>query len=156
MAGKTCVLVEVAERLAGERVDHREPLDLVAEQLDAHRRLLVGRVDLDGVAAHPELAAHEVHVVALVLHVDEPAQDGALVVVLADAEVEQLPLVLLGRAQAVDADTEATTITSRRVSSADGGRVAQPVDLVVDRRVLLDVGVARRRCTPRAGSSRSS
>ena len=38
--------------------------------------------------------------------------------------------------------TLATTITSRRVSSADGRRVAQPVDLVVDRAVLLDVGVA--------------
>ena len=53
--------------------------------------------------------------------------------------------VLLGRSQAVDAaDTEATTMTSRRVSRADGGRVAEPVDLVVDRAVLLDVGVARR------------
>ena len=41
-------------------------------------------------------------------------------------------------------DTEATTIVSRRVSSAEVAAVAQPVDLVVDRRVLLDVGVARR------------
>ena len=41
-------------------------------------------------------------------------------------------------------ETEATTIVSRRVSSADGGGVAQAVDLVVHRRVLLDVGVARR------------
>ena len=40
--------------------------------------------------------------------------------------------------------TLATTITSRRVSSAGRGRVAQPVDLVVDRAVLLDVRVARR------------
>ena len=55
-------------------------LDLVAEQLDAHGGLVVGRVDLDGVAPHPELAPHEVHVVALVLHVDELAQDRALVV----------------------------------------------------------------------------
>ncbi len=41
-------------------------------------------------------------------------------------------------------DTDATTMTSRRVSSAGGGRVAQTVDLVVDRAVLLDVRVARR------------
>ena len=35
-------------------------------------------------------------------------------------------------------------MTSRRVSSAGRGRVAQAIDLVVDRRVLLDVRVARR------------
>ena len=69
--------------LAGERVDHLDALDLVAEQLDAHGVLVVGRVDLDGVAPHPELAPHEVHVVALVLHVDELAQDAALVDLLA-------------------------------------------------------------------------
>jgi hypothetical protein len=40
-------------------------------------------------------------------------------------------------------ETLATTITSRRVSSAPWPS-AQPVDLVVDRGVLLDVGVARR------------
>ena len=59
---------------------------------------------LDGVAAHAELAAAERHVVAVELQVDQPPQDGAHVVVDADAEVEQLPPVLLGVAHAVDAD----------------------------------------------------
>ena len=48
-----------------------EGLDLVAEQLDAVGELLVGRPDLDGVAADAELAALEGDVVALVLDVDE-------------------------------------------------------------------------------------
>ena len=60
-------------------------------------------MDLDGVAAHAELAAAERHVVAVELQVDEAAQDAAHVVVDADAEVEQLALVLLGVAHAVDA-----------------------------------------------------
>ena len=91
------------------------------------------------------LPRHEVHVVALVLHVDELAQDRALVVRLARlAATRSLLAVLLGRAQAVDArhrrdhDDVAPGEQRRR------GRVAQPVDLVVDRAVLLDVGVARR------------
>ena len=50
-------------------------LDLVAEQLDADHVLLVRRVELDAVAADPEVAPHQVHVVAVVLHVDQPAQD---------------------------------------------------------------------------------
>ena len=53
-------------------------------------------------------------------------------------------------------DTDATTMTSRRVSSADGGRVAQPVDLVVDRRCPSRCRCRSTGCTPRAGSSRST
>jgi hypothetical protein len=91
VAGKTTSSSR-GDPLAGERVDDGDGLDLVAEQLDAHRRLLVRGVHLDGVAAHPELAAHQVHVVALVLHVDQPAQDLALVVLLAHPHGEQLRL----------------------------------------------------------------
>ena len=41
-------------------------------------------------------------------------------------------------------DTEATTTTSRRDSRFMRGRVAQPLDVLVDRGVLLDVGVGLR------------
>ena len=136
--------LHLAQLLAGERVDGGDAVDRVAEHLDAQHRLLVGRVDLDRVAAHPEVAPAERHVVAVVLHVDEPAQDVAHVVVDADVEVEQVAAVLLGVAHAVDArhrrhDDDVAPGEQRR-----RGRVAQPVDLVVDRGVLLDVGVARR------------
>ena len=148
-------LVEHGDLLTGERVDHLDALDLVAEQLDAHRRLLVGRVHLDGVAPHAELAAHEVHVVALVAHVDELAQHAALVDLGAHLEVEHVVAVLLGRAEAVDARHRGHHDDVAAGEQGRGGGVAQPVDLVVHRRVLLDVGVATRRCRPRVGSSRS-
>ena len=77
-------LVEEPDALAGERVDLGDLLDVVAEQLDADDRLLVGGVHLDGVAPHPELAADEVGVVALVAHVDELAEERPLVDRLAD------------------------------------------------------------------------
>ena len=96
-------LGEVGELLAGERVDDGEPLDGVAEHLDAQHRLLVGGVHLDGVAPHAELAPAERHVVAVVLQVDEAAQDRALVVVDAGVQLEQLAPVLLRVAHAVDA-----------------------------------------------------
>ena len=68
---------------------------------------------------------------------------GPLVVLLAPLRIRQLVAVLLGRAQAVDArhrrhDDHVAPGEQRR-----GGRVAEPVDLVVDRGVLLDVGVGR-------------
>ena len=85
----------------------------------------------------------EVHVVAVVLHVDELAQDGPLVDLLAPAQVQQVVAVLLGRAQAVDARHRGDHDDVAPGEQRRGGRVAQPVDLVVDRRVLLDVGVGR-------------
>ena len=64
----------LAQHLAGQRVDLDDALDLVAEELDAEGQVLVRREDLQHVAAHAELAAHEVHVVALVLDVGQLAQ----------------------------------------------------------------------------------
>jgi hypothetical protein len=62
------------DRLAGERVEAGDPLDLVAPQLDAHPLLVVGGVDLDRVAAHAEGAALEGGVVALYWMLTSPAR----------------------------------------------------------------------------------
>ena len=137
-------LGELGDLLTGERIDDRDAFDLVAEELDARDRLFVRGMELDRVAPHPELASAERRVVALVLHVDELPEDRALVALLPDVGDEELALVLRGVAHAVDArhrgdDDHVSTSQQRR-----GGRVAETVDLVVDRAVLLDVGVARR------------
>ena len=138
-------LGEVSEHLAGERVEPRDPLDRVAPPLDPDRGLLVRRDDLEGVALDAELARGR----------GSPGSAGtgcrpgaALrpVHVGRDALVDpqDLALVLLGRAQAVDAgdarhDQDVAPRQQRR-----GRRVPQALDLVVDRRVLLDVGVGLR------------
>ena len=136
--------LELLDDLAGERIDARDALDLVTEQRDAQRLLLVRGEHLDGVAADAELVAGEADVVALVLQFDEPAQDRPLVALLPHLQHEQLLGVHLGRTEAVDRrdrrdddDVAAAQERARR-------RVAQPVDLVVDRAVLLDVRVGRR------------
>ena len=72
--------VEARRLLAGQRVELDDVLDLVAEEGHAPRRvLIVRREDLQIVAAHPEIAAREGLVVALVLQRDELADDLALV-----------------------------------------------------------------------------
>ena len=87
--------VELLDDLAGERIDAADALDLVAEELNANRLLLVRREHLDRVAAHTELVAREGEVVALVLQLDEPPQDRALVALVADVQHQQLLGVLL-------------------------------------------------------------
>ena len=79
-------VVEVRVHLAGERVEARDLLHLVAEERDAVRRLHVRRLDLDDVALHAEAPAAEHGVVADVLALDQLAQH--LVAVLRLPHVE--------------------------------------------------------------------
>ena len=132
------------EDLAADGVEADDLLDLVAPELDADGGVLRGGPDLDGVAAHAELAARGLEVVARVLDVDELAQHLVAVDGVADAEQDHLLEVVLGRAQAVDAAHAGDDDDVAAQEQRGGGRVAQPVDLVVDRRVLLDVQVLRR------------
>jgi hypothetical protein len=90
-------------------VQRVQAVDLVAEELDPQRELLVHRDDLDGVPAHPERAAGEGQVVARVLHLHEPAQQVVAVHGLAQLQPRHPVDVLLRRPQAVDAGHRATT-----------------------------------------------
>ena len=98
-------LLALGEELAGQRVELGDALDLVAEELDADERLLGGRLELEGVAADAEPGARERLVVALVLEVDEVAQDGVAPVLAAGPQLEDGRAVVDRRAEAVDAAT---------------------------------------------------
>ena len=134
-------LLVLGEHLAGDRVQRHHPLDLVAEELDADRGLLVDREDLEGVAADPERAAGERHVVAGVLDLDQPPQDRVAVVLVADAQPQHPVDVLLRGAEAVDAGHRRHHDHVAARQQRVGRGVPQPLDLLVDRGVLLDVGV---------------
>ncbi len=139
--GEDVELLVLGDHLAGDRVQRHQPLDLVAEELHPNGELLVDREDLESVPAHPEGATGERHVVAGVLDVDEAAEHGVTVVLLPHPQPDHAVDVLLGGAQTVDAghgrDHDRVAPGEQRV----GGRVPQPLDLLVDRGVLLDVGV---------------
>ena len=136
-------VLQLVAHLARHHVEGHDALDGVAEHLDPEGLLLVGRVDLDGVAPGPERAADEVDVVAGVLQVDQLAQDVPLVVLVADLEPEDAVPVLARRAQTVDARHRGHHDDVLAHEEGRGGGVAEAVDLVVDGRVLLYVGVGR-------------
>ena len=137
-------LLDLADHLAGERVQVVEPLDLVAEHLDPDRELLVDREDLDRVAADPERAAGEGEVVAGVLLDDQRAQQVLALAGLPHPHLQRPVHVLLRRPEAVDAGHRRDDDDVPAGEQALRGGVAEPLDLVVDRRVLLDVGVRLR------------
>src|SRR3546814_18078743 len=99
--GKDADIVEVGDLLARQRVELGDLLDLVAEEADAPRHILIMRRKyLQAVAADAEIAARERLVVALVLERDELSDDLAIVGDLALLQVEDHRRIGFDRADA--------------------------------------------------------
>ena len=137
-------LVVSAQRLARERIERGEFVHLVAEELDAEPLLFVGGIHLDDVAAHAEVAAAEVVVVALVLDLHELAEDLLASDALTPFERKQHAVIGFRRTEAVDARHAGDDDDVAPLEERPGGGQPHPVDLLVDRRFLLDVGVGGR------------
>src|SRR4029077_19674355 len=137
-------LVALGEHLAGERVELRDPLDVVAEELDAHRELLVRRLDLERIATHAELAPHEIGIRALVLDVDQMPEHGVAPYALALVQSDRHRTVVERHAEAVDARDRCDDDIVAALEQRPSRGVAHAVDLLVARTVLLDVRVASR------------
>ena len=138
------VLEVVLDELARERIEVLQALDLVAEQRRAVGGLGVGGEDLQRLAAHAEVAAAQRRVVARVLDRDELAQQLVAVDLVALAQDLQVVVVGLRRAEAEDGRDAGDDDHVAAREERSGGRVAQPIDLLVDGRVLLDVEVLGR------------
>ncbi len=136
--------VHLLEHGAAQRVDAADALDGAVEELDAHRVVVVRRVDLEHVAAHPERARHEVELRPLVLHRDELTQHRVHPRRAPRLEQEQHAVVGGGVAEAVDARHRRDDQHVAPLEQRPRRRQAQAVDLLVDRGLLLDVGVGGR------------
>ena len=96
-------LGEVAHLFTGDRIDHDQLFDRVAEHLDTQDLLFIRGMDLDRVASDAKTAANDVHVIAVVLEINQLAQNRPLVVVDTGMQFEEMAAVLFGRAHSVDA-----------------------------------------------------
>ena len=134
-------VVALGQQLAGQRVDLGDPLDLVAEELDPDDPVVRGRSDLERVATDAEAGPLERLVVALVLQIDQVAEDGVAPVLAAAPEPEDGRPVVDRRPEAVDAADAGDDDHVAPLEQGVGRGVAELVDLVVPARVLLDVGV---------------
>ncbi len=136
---------QVLRLLARQRVELGDALHLVAEHGDAPGAvLLVGREQFDGVAAHPEIAAREGDVVAPVLKRHKVGQQLPLRNAVAHLDRERHRRIGFNRADTVDAGDRGHDDDVVAFEQRARGGVAHTVDLLVDRAVLLDVGVRAR------------
>ena len=135
----------LAQHLAGQRVEEGERLDLLVEELHAHRvAFRLRREDVHHVAAHAERALAQVQLVPRVLHVGEAPQQLALVHAVPAHEVQHHLEVGLGIAEAVDRRDGGDDDGIGPLEQGLGRRQPHLLDVLVDRGVLLDVGVRGR------------
>src|SRR5712691_679824 len=123
--------LDLANDLAGQRVELDDPLHLVAVKLDPSGDLVVRRLDVNRVPAYPETRPPEVDVVALVLQVGQFAKKNIAAKPLAGMDLNRLAEVILGRPDAINARHAGhdNDIGSRQQRS--GGGLPQSIDLVI-------------------------
>ena len=136
---------ELLLQMPGQRIEDLQHLDFVVEQRDADRVLgVLRREDVEHVAAHAEHAALEFDVVARVLHLGQALDRVALRDAVALLQVQDHAVVLGRIADAVDRRHRGHDHAIRPLEDRLGRRQAHLLDVLVDRRVLLDVEIARR------------
>ena len=99
---------------------------------------------VDDLAAHAVGTALEFEIVALVLQLGETAQDAALVDFVADHEVQQHLQVGIGIAETVDCRHRGDDDSVAALHQRLGRRQPHLLDVLVDRRILLDEGIRGR------------
>jgi hypothetical protein len=131
--------------VAGERIELLDILHDVAEQIDAPGTVLVvRREDVDNVAADAKGAAGKIGLGALVLQRHQVGDQLPLIDALALLQREGHRGVGLDRADTVDARHRGDDDDVVALQERPRRRMAHAVDLLVDRGVLLDVGVGPR------------
>jgi hypothetical protein len=136
---------QLADHLAGQRVEGGDVFHFVVEQLDADGfQVRLGRIHIDHVTAHAKGRAGEIHLVAGVLQVGQAPQQRALVELVAAVDVQHHLQIGFRAAQAIDARHRGDDDGVLALQQGLGRGQAHLLDVVVDRRVLLDEGVRRR------------
>ena len=133
------------ERIAGQHIRLGDLVDLIAEKLDPVGELvLIRRKNLDYIATHAEGAAVKVEVTPVVLDVDELRNDLIPVLLLPGPETDHHVLIVGRAAETVDTGDTRDHNHILTLEERARRRIPEPVNLLIGRGVLLNVGVGLR------------
>ena len=138
-------MLQAALDFPRQHIDLRNPIDLVPEKLHAHGRVpVVCRENLNYIAAHTERASMKVHLVPRVLDIDQRADHLVAILLHPRPQGHHHPQIIVRAAQSIDAgDGRNDNYIPPLHKSRRSGK-AQFIDLLIDRRVLGDIGVRLR------------
>ena len=128
--------------LAGKRVNLADPVNLVPKKFHPQSgAAAAGRKDLQRVAPHPELVAHKVNVVTLVLNGHQLFNQRVPAPLHTGAQRDHHIPVINGVADRINAGHGGHNDHIPPLGQCRRGAVAQLVDLVVNSRVLFNISV---------------
>ena len=127
---------------AGQGVELGNAVDLVPEELHPDGKLAhISQINVHRITVHPELIAHKIHVVALVLQGDQLFAQLVPLHLHSGAQTDDHAAVVDRVAQRVDAGHRCHNNNVPPLRKRRRSRVAQAVDLVVDSAVLFNIGI---------------
>ena len=136
-------VVQPPDGRAGDHVDLAEPVNLVAEELHPDGGVLpIGRPHLHRVPPDPESVALKGHIVAPVPDGHQPLEQFLPLDDHANPQGHHHGREILRLTQPVDAGHGGHHDHVPPLQQGGGGRQAQPADLLVDGRVLLNEGIS--------------
>ena len=132
-----------ALRLSCQRIDLRDPVDLISEELHPVGKVVgVRRKDVQDIPSDPEGGSVKINVAPVIVKVDQLLQDLIAVPLFPYPQIQGHLFEINRAAQSVDTGDGADY--DNVISPHKGCRSGQTqlVDLIIDRRVLLDIGVS--------------
>ena len=134
-----------AETRTRERLDQGDPVDLIPEEFNPDGFVIPVRwEDLQGISANPEVIALKRHVVTLIARLHQLLKDVIDRPCLAWAEGNGHFGKVIRFPEAIDAGDGGHHNHVPPLQEGEGSGKAEPVDLIVDRTVLLDKRVGMR------------
>ena len=127
---------------SAQRIHLGDPIDFVPEEF--HPDQIVAalcRIDLQNVPAHPEAASSQVHIVPVILKINQLPDYRIPVLRHSRPERHDLILILVRAAQTVDTGHAGNHHNVPPLCQGRRSRQAELVDLVIDGRVLRNIGI---------------
>ena len=136
-----CV-AQIPDRNAAHHVYLADSVDLIAEKLDSDRPVVgIGREDFNCVTAHTEHVSFKSNVVSLIADLNKPPHQFTHIPALSGPKRNRHVGKVVRFAQTVDTADGGNHDHVPPLKQRAGGADPQPVDLLVCRGVLLNIGI---------------
>ena len=128
--------------LAGEHINLGDAVDLIPKELHPHRRVaFLRRNNLQHIPSHPERPPVKIHVVSVVVDIDQFPDHLIPILLHAGPQGNNHPLIILGTAQTVNTGNTGHYDHIPPLNESGGGGQPQLVNFLIDGGVLGNIGV---------------
>ena len=130
---------------SAQRVHLGDPVDFIAKKFHPDQAVAaLSRIDFQHIPAHPEAASSQVHVVPVILDADQLPDHRVPVLRHSRSQGNDLVLILIRAAKAIDTGHAGNHHHVPALRKRGRSRKAELIDLVVDGRVLRNIGIRGR------------